>query len=209
MSIASNESTVVETTSLHAFFYQALGEAVDKRKTDIGNETRAYVVNLLLSFSRSDNVYEWFNAHRTVKPLAMIYGDAVHAKSRHERIQMLRRLGDVALFIAGMFGPSLDRKIVGLDYYINMGGGAYDWLAEQLRQRDDSTLSADTFGDLAENFEALVDALDELAQNSTLRSDRDLISLYEKWLRTRDPDCAKLLQRRGISVSANHSAQCH
>jgi len=37
----------------------------------------------------------------------------------------MQRLGDTALFIAGVFADSLNRKLVDVDYYVAMGGTAY------------------------------------------------------------------------------------
>ena len=88
---------------------------------------------------------------------------------------MLRRLGDIALFIAGLFGPSLERKTVGVDYYINMGGGAYDWLSDSLAATGDRSLSWRTFRELAENFEAMVATLDDFADSSGMRGKVDVI----------------------------------
>jgi hypothetical protein len=82
---------------------------------------------------------------------------------------MLRRLGDIALFIAGMFSPSLKRKVVGVDYYINMGGGAYDWLSDSLASTGDRSLDWKTFRELAENFQDMVFVLDDFAGNSGMR----------------------------------------
>ena len=54
-----------------------------------------------------------------------MYSDALEEESGEARNQILRRLGDVALFISGVFSRSLKRRVVDVDYYIAMGGGAY------------------------------------------------------------------------------------
>mgnify|MGYP002137355912 CR=1 FL=1 len=38
----------------------------------------------------------------------------------------MRAMGDFSLYIAGFFSDSLKRKLVDVDYYIGMGGAAYE-----------------------------------------------------------------------------------
>ena len=59
--------------------------------------------------------------------------------------------------------------MVGVDYYIGMGGGAYDWLSDSLATTGDSSLDWRTFRELAENFEEMVFVLDDVAGNSGMR----------------------------------------
>lgn len=195
MVTTTHECTVVEATSLKAYFHDELNDILEKRRTDLSDETRAYMVNLLHHYSRSDRLFEWYEQRVTLRPLAMLYGDAVQARNVHERRAMLRRLGDVALVIAGIFAPSLSRKAVGVDYYINMGGTAYDWLSDSLATTGDRSLSWKTFRELAENFEVMVMALDDFAGSSGMRGNRDLANAYRRWRRAGAEEEAGRLRR--------------
>ncbi len=177
----NRDHSLIEATSLRAYFHEELNGVLERRQAPLSEDTRAYMVNLLYQFSRSDRFFEWYEQRVTLRPLAMLYGEAVHARSLHERRAMLRRLGDIALFIAGVFGPSLKRKPVGIDYYINMGGGAYDWLSDSLASSGEGSLKSQTFHELAENFTDMVMALDEFASTSGMRGDPDLSDLDGQW----------------------------
>lgn len=181
MELTNPDRELIETTSLKAFFHDEINGVLDRRHPSLSEDARAYTVNLLYQFSRSDRFFEWYEQRIDLRPLAMLYGEAVQTQSLHERRQMLRRLGDIALFMAGVFGPSLERKPVGLDYYINMGGGAYDWLSESLAASGEKSLRWQIFHELAENFAQMVRALDEFAASSGLRGDPDRIALDEAW----------------------------
>ncbi len=207
--MVEQEACVIEATSLQAYFHDSLSDVFKQHDTQLTQEAHAYIVNLLFHFSRSEQVFDWHEKRLTLKPLALLYGEAVHAKSNGERLLLLRRLGDVALFVAGIFGPSLDRKAVGIDYYIDMGGGAYDWLSDNLENGGKHSMSWETFRELAVKFEKLVSALDSFAQNSCLRGDSGLIRLYEKWLRSKDPKCAEQLRKQGVPVSSVDSKLTH
>jgi hypothetical protein len=178
---ACHDRELIEATSLKAYFHEELNGILDRLHQDLSDDTRAYMVNLLHQFSRSDQFYEWYEERVTLRPLAMLYGEALHARNLHERRQMLRRLGDIALFIAGLFGPSLERKCVGVEYYINMGGSAYDWLSDSLSATRDRSLQAQTFREMALNFEEMVMALDALAACSGMRGNPEFNAIKEQW----------------------------
>ncbi|MFT7531780.1 MAG: hypothetical protein ACI9FD_002807 [Gammaproteobacteria bacterium] len=205
----NTDNQVIEAANLQEYFKESLCEVLDQRKSKLTVEAEAYMVNLLVHYSRSDRFFELTDNSCTVKPLAMMYGEAVHAASKTERTISLRRLGDVALFIAGIFGPSLTNKAVGINYYISMGGCAYDWLSSDLECSSNHTMPSQTFRELADNFSELVDALDEFAGHSSLRGNRDLITQYEKWQRTRDPDIARKLVAQGLSLPSGPNASYH
>ncbi len=193
----------IETGSIKSYFYQALSDICERRKVDSSQSSIAYIVNLLCQYARSDQFFNWDqNTGYDLRPLALLYGDAVQAKNSGQRVSALRRLGDVALFISGMFNPSLSRKPVGLDYYINMGGGAYGWLSDDLENGNGSSLDSEVFRELSARFANFVTILDELADSSSLRGDKDLIALYEMWLRTNDPRIAEKIEQLGVPVSS-------
>jgi hypothetical protein len=202
MGMNGGRQCVIEATSLKQFFHGELETVLGRRDSDLSADGRAYLVNLLLQYSRSEHCFEWYERRLTLRPLAMLYGEAAHAGNLREKRLLLRRLGDIALFIAGMFGPSLERKPVGVDYYIDMGGCAYDWLSDSLSASGGGALSADTFRELARKFEEIVDALDELAGNSGARRQHDLLSLYQRWLLTGDAAVADRLRRKGVDTGA-------
>jgi hypothetical protein len=142
-----------------------------------------------------------------IKPLALHYADAVNASCTAERTLALRRLGDVALFISGLYSGSLNRKLVDVDYYIAMGGTAYSYVHELAGNRRDTQRNNTLFAELAEKFARLVDVLNEVGENCNLNSNSDLLRLYEIWLRTGSERAYEKLQRLGLQVSLNASSR--
>ena len=64
-----------------------------------------------------------------------------------------------------------------------MGGRAYGTLAESTARGSSRVLAA-VFAELAHKFQPLVDALNEVSETSYTHSDRDVLRLYEVWLKT-------------------------
>ncbi len=192
----------IETGELKEYFFHSISGICDRRSMNSSDSSIAYIVNLLCHYVRSDHLFDWDrDAGYDVRPLALLYGEAMQATDPKHRHSTLRRLGDVALFISGMFNASLSRKPVGLDYYINMGCGAYGWLSDNLESCDSVSLNHEVFRELSERFPDFVGILDEFADSSSLRGDKDLIALYELWLKNKDPRIAEKIKQKGIPVS--------
>ncbi|HTU59270.1 MAG TPA: hypothetical protein VMF89_12565 [Polyangiales bacterium] len=132
-----------------------------------------------------------------MKPLAVMFADALEAGSTGDRHRGLQRLGDVSLFIAGFFAHSFARKLVDVDYHIAMGGRAYGTLAEALA-RGRSRVLAQVFAELAAKFQPLVDALNDVSETSYRHTDADILRLYEMWLKTGSRRSYQILRRLGV-----------
>lgn len=195
---------VLTSRSVEDFFDGALRSALDNQRIEATPDSVHYVVGLLTAFSRSDRFYEHTEHGYGLKPLATMYGDAVFSKSTSDRAQALRRLGDVALFISGLFSNSLNRKLVDVDYYIAMGGGAYAQLSSSLSSNRRETALAPVFDELSEKFKAFVDALAEVGEDAHFNNDADLLRSYELWLRTGSRRAEKQLRKKGLHPSATN-----
>ena len=118
-----------------------------------------------------------------LKPLVVLMSEALEAPSAGDRNRGLQRLGDVSLFIAGFFAQGFARKLIDIDYHIAMGGRAYGTLADLLA-RGRGRVLGQVFAELAEKFQPMVDALNEVSETSHRHTDEDILRLYEIWLKT-------------------------
>ena len=105
----------------------------------------------------------------------------------------LKEIGDVALFVSGFFADSLNRKLVDVDYYVSIGGSAYNALS-----RVETDTFSPVFAELAEKFVGFVDVLSEVSERTSCASNADLLRLYEKWLKTGSRRSGQLLVERGV-----------
>jgi hypothetical protein len=138
----------------------------------------------------------------------MMLAEALEAPTEVERNRGLQRLGDVSLFVAGFFAGSFARKLVDIDYHIAMGGRAYGSLADLLSRGRARVLSA-VFAELAAKFQRLVDALNEVSEMAHTHSDRDILRLYEIWMKTGSARAGELLRRLGVQPVVASSASQH
>lgn len=198
MNQTTNQTLIVDT-NVQALFHELVSGAVARQQLRVTDETEYYLVNLLANFSRTSHFYDRTPDGLMLKPLAVLYGEALAAATPDERTLYLKRLGDLALFISGVFSDSLNRKPVDVDYYIAMGGNAYDYLSDTTRSTHRWQALSDVFEELAEKFVPLVDVLGEVCEQAPFRNDqRDIMRLYELWVRTGSQRAARQLRRLGI-----------
>src|ERR1700679_69127 len=191
---AMTAGTLVAGRLLREFFRDAFHTASEHQHLDIDEQAEQYVVNLLTMFSRADALYERTPDGLRIKPLAHMLADALEAPSASARHRGLQRLGDVSLFIAGFFA----RKLIDIDYHIAMGGNAYSSLADTLPRTLSGRCVAAVYAQLAQKFQGLVDALNEVSDMSYRYTDADILRLYEIWMKTGSPRARGLLRQLGV-----------
>jgi hypothetical protein len=193
-------SGIVFGKSAQEYFREVVTDALSHRRLRIQEVTEFYLVNLLASHLTREKLFvEGPDGSAEAEPLAMILKRALEG-DREERRRRLRQLGDTSLFVSGFFGDSLARSLVDVDYYIAMGGRAYDALSAS--ERTSAGGRPELYGELADRFAAFVDLFAEIAEMSELRSNRGLVKLYERFLATGSRRIAERLRERGVALFA-------
>lgn len=200
MGATTGPGGVVAVTDLAEFFRDALHSVLADQRVAVEEQTEHYVVNMLTLFARAERLYESTPDGPRLKPLARMLSEALQAATVAEREFSLQRLGDISLFMAGFFARGFARSLVDIDYHIAMGGGAYDALASSL-ERGRRRALAQVFAELAAKFQPLVDALGEISDAAYVYTQRDILRLYEIWLKTGSLRARRLLRTLGIEAA--------
>ena len=197
---AMSAGSLVAVSSLREFFRDAFHAASENQRLDIDEQAEQYVVNLLTLFARAEHLYDGVPTGPRMPPLAGMFATALEAPAPAERERALQRLGDVSLFIAGFFAHGFTRRLVDIDYHIAMGGRAYGTLAGALARTRRRVL-AQVYAELAAKFQPLVDALGEISDTARVYTQRDVLRLYEIWLRTGSARARGLLTELGVEAA--------
>lgn len=193
-------SSIVETANVESFFHESITDSVSSQNVDVCEETVVYMTQLLTQYVRSEELFDQDEDGVQLKPLAILYCQAAAAEDFQARRERLKKLGDLALFVSGWFAHSLERRRVGVNYYVQMGECAYDSLSESCGESVRERVFAQIFQDLALNFNALRDAIAAIHMTADNRTDSDLLGLYELWQRSGNTRAADLLRSEGINV---------
>ncbi len=202
----SNTTRVIASADLREYFHETIGDALNRKGVDATVETVYYIVNLLTVFQRSDRLFDFNGERLEIRPLAMLYADALEGRGPEERNRIMQRMGDVALFISGVFSESFSRKLIDVDYYIGMGSNAYAYLSDSMRGTTRGEVFCAIFEELSANFTSFADALSGLNEHAATGSDADILRQYELWLRTGSRRARERLRKHGIEPSAAGSA---
>jgi hypothetical protein len=195
--MSADAERVMPVANLQEFFRDSLHGALERAHVAVEDQTEHYVVNLLTLFARSEALYEGPPGCVQLKPLVVMLCEALEAPTPAERNRGLQRLGDVSLFVAGFFARSFAARLIDIDYHIAMGGRAYGELAQAIARGRGRVLGA-VFAELSEKFTSVVDALNDISETSYRHSDRDILRLYELWLKTGSARCYSILERLGV-----------
>ena len=173
-------SNLVIGSSLKEFFKQLVGQVVSRQKVTIAEVTEFYVVNLLSEYATAEKFFTRLtDGKKDTEPLALLYARALQ-QDRDEKIQTLRKLGDVSLYTAGFFRPALEDRVVGPKYYEQMGRTAYGAVAELTGHS-----FAGVYEELCQKFGALVEVLEEIAARGLCaQGPQGQVKVFEAWSRS-------------------------
>lgn len=194
----TDDDPAIDVRNLREFFRDSVHAALARQRVEVDDHTEHYVVNVLTMFARSEALFDSSAGRAQLRPLALMLADASEAPTREDRLRGLQRLGDVSLFMAGFFAQSFARRLVDIDYHIAMGGQAYGTLAETCRTGARGRALGAVFTELAQKFQRLVDALNDVSEMAHRHDQRDVLRQYEIWLKTGSPRAHGILRGLGV-----------
>jgi hypothetical protein len=165
--------------SLSEYFREQLAVYAQELQPPPREDTRWYLGNLLVRFSRSEDFFAFEEGRSTLRPLALLYSDALGARNEYERCQLLQQLGDLSLFLGALYPRYYRRRGLQQDYLVGMGCGAYDYLADNARR------GRHVFSELAGAFSAMLALVANVCSAEPEPGNDDSIALDERLRMTR------------------------
>ena len=188
----TGQSTFEQT--LADYFRVRLTEVSEELDSPPHEDTLWYTGSMLARFGDTKQLFSYEEGAVTIRPLALLYRDAHETRDTRERCLILRQLGDLALFLGALFPESFERRGIGKDYFVGMGGGAYDYLSENsLRNRH-------IFSELATTFTRMLELVAQACARQTCFDSTDILNLYQRWQQSSDPVAAAQLRALGIDL---------
>lgn len=190
--------------NLESFFQPLVDEAVKTQRFEATEAAELYLAGLLADFAKPARL----ESEALERPLTLLLDEALHADGP-ERFERLRSLGDGVLYTSGFFADHLSTRGVELRYVRTLGARAYDGAASMLRQSaGEGTGAPDVFRELAENFASFAEVVarvaDVLHANSAQSSNREVVRLYERWVKTGSAPLAVALAGKGLTPQRGH-----
>lgn len=141
---------------IKSFFNDRLTQAFHDKNLKLCMLSSEYVVSVLCDFVKSDMLTNLTEDETPFPLMVSLYQKSI-ASAPLNKFNDFRNIGDVALFISGIFPDFIQRKksLVGKDYYINMGKTGYSCASKLIKVKEFSMV----FNELSNNFPKIVDAL--------------------------------------------------
>ena len=193
----SRASRIVLHKTVEGFFREVVTAAIENQRVQTHALAIAYIADVLKDYARTEKLHDGHDTGPADQPLAAQMCRAM-AATPDSRVTLLKQLGDVCLYVAGMFSDSLNRKLVDVDYYMQMGEGAYATVSATMRIRRGGEDFALLYDELSGKFDKFVDVLQEVSEQSSLTTNMGTLRVYEKWLRTSSARLERELKERGV-----------
>jgi hypothetical protein len=200
------DTPVVQYTSVAGYFHEQVVTACADQGLSATEPAEYYVVTMLESFTHADALFRVNgDGRRDQEALAQVLARALLEPAPGKQLDHYRRLGDSALYLAGIFADSLRRTTVGLSYYVRMGQSAYATLASH--GRNTNAALREIFHELSQTFAGWVEVLRQLGAQFGLVTPTDELEtadVYERWQLAPEPRSEQLgdeLLRRGVMPS--------
>lgn len=178
---------------VRSFFRERLLLALTSLEIRAEAATEHYLVNLLSTFIEAERARELHT------PFVELLTRAYESRGS-ERALRMRGIGDSALFVAGFLADSMSRRGISQTYCMAVGQRAY---GEASRQLFDAGPGTEVLSDLANRFSIFTRVLDEVREQTSYRTDGELLRLYERWLLSGSPELLRRLGRHGVGVLAD------
>jgi len=191
----------ITETSLSSYFSKRLNRYAERFRPPPHEDTCWYLGTVLERFGRSEELFAYQDGQMMLRPLALLYSDAIEADNTRERCLLLQQLGDMALFLGALFPDRFTRHGILQDYFVGMGGSAYDYLADNARS------NRHIFAELANTFTRMLEMVANACSRKQSLTTEEVLLLYQRWLNTGDPLIEKQLQVLGIELSGNERLQ--
>jgi hypothetical protein len=174
---------------------QSLCESLDPTPHE---DTLWYTGNMLARFGSSEQLFCYDQGHVTIRPLAMLYKDAHETSNPRERCLIMRQLGDCALFLGALFPERYEKRGILKDYFVGMGGGAYDYLSDNAHQ------NRHIFSELAASFTRMLEIIARACNKQSTYDSLGIINLYKRYQQTGNPRIAEQLETLGFPLFTNN-----
>lgn len=190
--LLSTKSTLL--ASSEEYFKEVVEAALSQRNMKTFPMAQSYLVQLLGQYISADNLFEEQEGKKSNPTLAELFLKAQNSQQTLVRIELLKKLGDVSLYVSGLFSDSLSRKLVDVDYYADMGGTAYATLAKTAKE---DTVKR-VYEEYSERFLEFVDVLTLISQKVFMHNNESILRLYDRYLKTGSELARETLLEKGI-----------
>ncbi len=169
----SDQKSVILDLSLKEYFVGLMSEVKAENKLSISDISFIYLsdvleANMLLASDKSEE--EDMSVFSDLM-ISEHYLKAIQETTDALGSYKLRSVGERALYQVGFFSEALKRKLIGLDFYIQIGTSAYSGLYQKTQ--------SPVFEEISFKFSSYVDLFMGISQKVNLQNQADVLTLFD------------------------------
>ncbi len=186
------------------YFRQSLREAFTQRRVETAPQVEAYLVDVLNYYLLATNLFneEDPSGKKTRETLAEMMLRAANSAPK-QRYELLKKLGDSALYISGFFADSFQRKVIDVDYYMDMGATAYHSLSREIYEDSFSQM----YLEISRKFNIFVDVFMLMGRKTMAPEQDNILRLMEYQAKTGSGVAQDILLEKGIFTNPQNLKQ--
>lgn len=146
---------------LEGFFYQHLKIINGRYIRPLPEETIVYSSKVLGQYGESHQFFETIEGKVRNKILGTKLLESAHFNPAKQK-RVFKEVGDTALFLCGFFAESLNKKIIDIGYYEDLGVSAYQRLNSLIPNLYDFP---SFYEDLSKNFKIATTLISQISSN--------------------------------------------
>lgn len=176
-------------------FFDLVNEFEKKLKISLSEYSKLYLMKMLEQLAEGN---DYFNtAVMEDKSLAEILMEAVH-KNIFERIRNLKALGDLCLLFGGLYPEFMTKKLVDIDYFINIGKNSYNLISDTYKNYTSKYELYMLYNKLAEEYLKLINILTEISDELNFLDRDNLYKSFKRWEKTGIKKYSEMLKCNNI-----------
>ncbi len=178
-------------------FLNLIQKATVDLKIKTSQPIKNYLVQILVYYAQTQNLFPGRSEDTQQKPLdtlAELWLTA-HQSPDPIRSDLLKKIANQSLYMGGYFSASLEKKLIDIEYYIQMGESAFLSLSSLSKSDTQSRL----YTVLGSHFNQWIETLHYVAHQDFAQSDVGLLKLYENYLQTGSGSAYARLIERGVT----------
>ncbi len=179
-----------------AFFVDEIEAAEEKLNLQLNPHSKLYLIHLLKHLSEGRDFF--YSEVIQDKPLAIVLMEAMH-KNVFEKTRDLKAVGDLSLIFSGLYPDFLTRRMVDIDYFIEIGRRSFHLLSEVYGPYKTKQDLASLYSWLVSEFLSLIEILTEISSELSFMDEANLAKALSRWHKTRI--------RKYLSIMESHKIE--
>ncbi len=178
-----------------AFFVEEIEAAERRLHIELTPHVKIYLIHLLKRLSEERDFF--YSEVVQDKPLGIVLLEALH-KNIFEKLRDLKAVGDLSLIFSGLYPEYLTRRMVDIDYFIELGRRSYHLLSDFYSGYKSKQALFTLYSQLVVDFLRLIEVLTEISGELHFLDEMDTVKALKRWQATRISKYKEILERDNV-----------